>query len=70
MKQYEQLYQTALQYPGENIGAPADEVIELIERCRLLSAAVSDMEAALRTCQNASTGVMNQYRGKFEWHAT
>lgn len=55
-------YREAIEKPGENMEISANLVAELIEQYGELQNAVIDLKASLRTCQNTSNSVMEQYK--------
>ena len=55
-------YRTAIEKRGENMIVEANLVVEMSERIGELEIAVIDLKASLRTCQNTSNSVMDQYK--------
>lgn len=55
-------YRAALGKSGENMIISANLVKELIENYSELQNAVIDLKASLRTCQNTSNAIMEQYK--------
>ena len=56
------VYREALDKPLENMTISANLVVEMVERYCELENAVIDLRASLRTCQNTSNAVMDQYK--------
>lgn len=55
-------YREAIEKPSENILVAANLIVEMSERIGELENAVIDLKASLRTCQNTSNSVMDQYK--------
>lgn len=58
----DELYKLAKQSKREKIRVTKSDVINLCEKLAKAENAIIDLKAALRTCQNVSNGVMNQYK--------
>jgi hypothetical protein len=58
----ESVYREATDNPRGNMTISAGLVIEMVERIGDLENAVIDFQAGLRTCQNASNSIMEQYK--------
>ncbi len=58
----ESAYREAQQWKGDNMTVSAKLVIEVADRIGELENAVIDLRASLRTCQNTSNAVMEQYK--------
>lgn len=58
----ESAYREAIERLGENMTISANLVAELIEQYGELQNAIIDLKASLRTCQNTSNSVMDQYK--------
>ena len=58
----ESAYREAIEKPGENILVAANLIVEMSERIGDLENAIIDLKASLRTCQNTSNAVMEQYK--------
>ncbi len=55
-------YMEAIEKTGENMLVAANLIIEMSERIGELENAVIDFKASLRTCQNTSNSIMDQYK--------
>lgn len=55
-------YREAIEKPGENMLVTANLIVEMSERIGELENAVIDLKASLRTCQNTSNSIMDQYK--------
>lgn len=58
----ESAYREALSKPMQNMTISANLVKELIENYSEMQGAVIDLKASLRTCQNTSNSIMDQYK--------
>ncbi len=58
----ESAYREALSKPMQNMTISANLVKELIENYSDMEGAVIDLKASLRTCQNTSNAIMDQYK--------
>lgn len=58
----ESAYKEALSKPMQNMTISANLVKELIENYSDMEGAVIDLKASLRTCQNTSNAIMDQYK--------
>ena len=58
----ESAYREALSKPMQNMTISANLVKELIEDYTDMQGAIIDLKASLRTCQNASNAIMDQYK--------
>ena len=58
----ESAYREALPKPMQNMTISANLVKELIENYSDMEGAVIDLKASLRTCQNTSNAIMDQYK--------
>ncbi len=58
----ESAYREALSKPMQNMTISANLVKELIENYSDMKDAVIDLKASLRTCQNTSNAIMDQYK--------
>ncbi len=58
----ESAYREALSKPMQNMTISANLVKELIENYSDMKDAVIDLKASLRTCQNKSNAIMDQYK--------
>ena len=58
----ESAYREALSKPMQNMTISANLVKELIENYSEMEGAVIDLKASLRTCQNTSNSIMDQYK--------
>lgn len=55
-------YREAIEKSGENMLVAANLIVEMSERIGELENAVIDLKASLRTCQNTSNSIMDQYK--------
>jgi|TARA_R110002020_G_scaffold471097_1_gene697536 hypothetical protein len=55
-------YKEALEKPSQNMTISTNLVREIIENYSEMQNAIIDLKASLRTCQNTSNAVLDQYK--------